>query len=35
VTTELRKLYDDIVHGRNPRYSHWTMPVMLGHPASA
>jgi branched-chain amino acid aminotransferase len=35
VTTELRKLYEDIVRGRNPRYAHWNIPVMLGHPASA
>jgi branched-chain amino acid aminotransferase len=35
VSTELRRIYEAIVRGRNPRYSHWTMPVMAGHPASA
>jgi branched-chain amino acid aminotransferase len=35
ISTELRELFEAIVRGRNPRYSHWTMPVMAGHPASA
>jgi len=27
VTTQLRGLFDDVVRGRNPNYSHWLMPV--------
>jgi branched-chain amino acid aminotransferase len=33
VTTELREIYDTILHGRNPRYAHWNLPVMATHPA--
>jgi branched-chain amino acid aminotransferase len=35
LTTELRQLYESILRGRNPRYAHWNMPVLAGHPASA
>lgn len=35
LTTELRHIYESIVRGRNPRYAHWNMPVLAGHPASA
>jgi branched-chain amino acid aminotransferase len=27
LTTRLRKLFDDVVHGRVPRYAHWNVPV--------
>ena len=30
VTGRLQKVYDDIVHGKNDRYSHWLTPVYGG-----
>ena len=27
ITAQLRRLYDDLVRGKLPRYSHWTQPV--------
>ncbi len=27
ITARLRALFDDIVHGRNPKYAHWLVPV--------
>jgi hypothetical protein len=27
VTSRMRKIYDDAVRGRLPRYSHWAEPV--------
>ena len=32
-TTELRSIFSDIVHGRNPKYSHWIQPVFVKSPA--
>jgi branched-chain amino acid aminotransferase len=29
VTTQLRKLYDDVVRGRLPKYRHWNTPVYV------
>jgi hypothetical protein len=29
VTSRMRKIYDDTVRGRLPRYSHWAEPVYL------
>ena len=27
VADKLRKLYDDVIRGRMPKYRHWNMPV--------
>jgi hypothetical protein len=27
VTSQLRKIYDDLVRGRLPAYAHWVEPV--------
>ena len=27
VTGSLMTMFDDIVHGKNPKYSHWNVPV--------
>ncbi len=40
ITAELRRLYDDVVRGRNPRYRHWNIAVypkeaLHKHPESA
>jgi branched-chain amino acid aminotransferase len=32
ITTRLRELFFDIVHGRNAKYSHWNMPVYAQMP---
>ena len=35
VTAKLRRLYDDIVRGRIPRYRRWNEPVYVAQPATA
>jgi hypothetical protein len=35
VTTQLRRLFDDVVRGRVPKYSHWNQPVYVKEPATA
>jgi branched-chain amino acid aminotransferase len=35
VTAKLRRLYDDVVRGRIPRYRHWNEPVYVAQPAAA
>lgn len=27
ITTQLRKMYTDVLHGRHPKYRHWNVPV--------
>jgi branched-chain amino acid aminotransferase len=27
VTTKLRRIFDEVVYGRHPKYSHWNIPV--------
>lgn len=34
ITTQLRKIYDDLVRGKLPRYSHWTEPVYEKEPVA-
>jgi branched-chain amino acid aminotransferase len=34
VTTQLRKLYDDVVRSRLPKYRHWNAPVYVKEPAT-
>jgi branched-chain amino acid aminotransferase len=34
VTTQLRKLYDDCVRGKLPKYKHWNTPVYVKEPAT-
>jgi len=35
VTAKLRRLYDDVVRGRIPRYRRWNEPVYVAQPATA
>jgi branched-chain amino acid aminotransferase len=35
VTAKLRRLYDDVVRGRLPRYRRWNEPVYVAQPATA
>jgi branched-chain amino acid aminotransferase len=35
VTAKLRRLYDEVVRGRNSRYRHWNEPVYVPQPAAA
>ncbi len=35
VTAQLRRIYDDVVRGRLPRYRHWNDPVYVREPAAA